>query len=103
MITSKLSFRIHNTKLYEKNDFVYRTIGKLVGPSNYKTFTINSKICKTNHNLKYKTFYIHFKKFTLTDDNSHFINKLINGEIVNIMYSYPLYWRCSIIKNPTYN
>ena len=98
-MNTPVSFRIHYTNIYEKNSFVANIVNKIVGKDNYNKFTIKYKICQTNHNLLYKTFYIHFYHFILTPHNSHFINKILNSNVVNIMYSYPLYWRCSIINN----
>ena len=100
-MTSPLSFRIHNTKIYEKTNYVISILNKIIGPENYNNFTINSKICETNNKIKYKTFYIHFKNFIVTEDNSNFVKKVLDLQIINIMHSFPNYWRCSIINSPT--
>lgn len=97
-IKKNISLRIHFTETNVSKNYIDTVIKKFMGKDNI--FKINDKICYTkNSNKEYKTFYIHFKKIIINNQNEKVYNKLLTGEIINILYSYPNYWRCSMIKN----
>jgi len=97
-IKKDVSLRIHFTEMTISKNDIDIIIKKLMGKDNI--FKINYKICYTkNSNKEYKTFYIHFKKIIINNENENIYNKLLAGEIINILYSYPNYWRCSMINN----
>ena len=93
-----LSLRLHFVEEDIGEEKIAEVIKKFLGNNNI--FKINTKICYTkNTKTPYKTIFIHFKKLFIDNKNEIYYNKFIAGEIINIIYSYPNYWRCSIINN----
>ena len=44
------------------------------------------------------TAFIHFKFWFDNQNNSDIKNKIENGESINIIYSKPWFWKCSLSK-----
>jgi len=52
-----------------------------------------------NHNdKKFKKVFIHFDVWYDNDISNNIKKKLINGDIVKVVYGFPWFWRCAMSR-----
>lgn len=62
---------------------------------NYKSIKEN-----TINEFIYYTVFIYIKTWPDKDNRFYkYIEKLLNGEMIKVVYDFPKYWKCSIIRN----
>ena len=54
---------------------------------------------------KYHRFFIHLKNWPVDEQSQSIRQKLVNGDIVKIVYQEPWFWKCSAsrVPKPMYN
>ncbi len=57
---------------------------------------IDSIPCKKNSN--FKKIFIHFELWYNDDNTTNIKNKLLNGDIIKIVYDNPWFWKCSLSR-----
>ena len=55
-------------------------------------------IIKNHNDKKFKKVFIHFDVWYDTEMSNNTKQKLINGDIIKIVYDFPWFWRCAICR-----
>lgn len=63
----------------------------------------NTNSNTSNNNIKFKRVYIHFKKWTNTENARIVQERFQNNQDIKIIYEEPWFWKVSAYKKPTTN
>ena len=76
--------------------FVKEVFEKLFDSNCVKKIDIVNK--QNKNNISYNCIFIHLTKWPSSEIAESTRKKLINGEAVNVVYDFPLYWKCYASK-----
>ena len=76
--------------------FVKNTFENLLNSKCVRRIDIINK--KNKNNITYNCIFIHLIEWPSTDSAIHVRKKLLNGENINVVYNFPMYWKCYASK-----